>query len=137
MLHEARIFCEPRVPAFTGNAIAFMPYSDEARDIQDWAYEQRHINVMVLAYCPETLAWLGEKKTEFDVIIVDIDHVGGVHAAIDLCLGIRKTRPNSRIILLSAETERDDFGSERLAICDGTLRKPVSHSRFVDALTTH
>jgi len=44
MLHEAKIFCEPRVPAFTGNAIAFMPYSDEARDIQDWAYEQRHIN---------------------------------------------------------------------------------------------
>lgn len=137
MLHEAKIFCKPHVPAFTGNAVAFMSYSDEARDIQDWSYEQHHMNVAVLAYCPESLAWLGEKKAEFDVIIVDVEHVGGVHAAIDLCLGIRQSRPGSRIILLSGETERDDFGSERLAICDATLRKPVSHRRFIDALTTH
>lgn len=134
MLHDAKIFIEPRVPAFTGIAVAFMPYSDEARDVQDWAYETGQISVMVLAYCAESLTWLGDKRTDFDFIVVDVEHVGGVHAAVELCLGIRTARPNSKIYLLSGDTERDDFGSERLPICDGTLKKPLTHRRFVDAM---
>jgi len=134
MLHDMKVFVEPRVPAITGTAVAFMPYSDEARDIQDWAFEMSKANVIVLAQCQQELAWLRDKKAEFDFIVVDIEHVGGVHAAVELCLNIRNDRPNSKIILLSDDTERDDFGSERIAICDATLKKPVTHRRFTDLL---
>lgn len=134
MMHDANVFAEKGLPAFKGVAVAFMPYCDEARDIQDWAYEQARVTVMVLAHCTHTLTWLNEKRAEFDFIIVDIEHVGGVHAAIDLCLGIRQTRPDSKIFLLSGETERDDSGSERRAICDATLKKPLTHRRFTDTL---
>ena len=134
MLHDAKVFVEPRVPAITGTAVAFMPYSEEARDVQDWAFDMSSVTVVVLAKCQDQLAWLRNRKVEFDFIVVDIEHVGGVHAAVELCLGIRAECPNSRIILLSDDAERDDFGSERIAICDATFKKPLTHSRFTEAL---
>jgi AmiR/NasT family two-component response regulator len=117
-------------------AVAFMPYSNDARDIQDWAYQAAQINVVVLANYENPLAWLGQKRCEFDFIFVDIEHAGGVHAAIDLCLGIRTEHPKSKIILLSDNSDRDDFGTERLAICDATLKKPVTYERLTDAIAT-
>lgn len=134
MLHDAKVFVEPRIPAVTGAAVAFMPYSDEARDIQDWTFETSGAGLIVLAHCDEPRAWLHGKKVEFDFIVVDIEHVGGVHAAVELCLDIRKERPDTKIILLSDDSERDDFGSERIAICDATLKKPLTHGRFTDLL---
>jgi hypothetical protein len=65
---------------------------------------------------------------------VDADQFDHWDEAINLCLWIRQTAPRMPILLFSNEVRTDDFGPERLTICDATLRTPLSESRFVEGV---
>lgn len=124
----------PPVPRFEGVAAAFMGFSDEAQDMQNWVYDLLRVNIMAVSYSERALDWLTKSGISLDFVIVDVEHLGGVHKALDFCLDIRKALPDMKIILISDEVSGDDFGSERKAVCDGTLMKPVSQTRLLDAI---
>jgi hypothetical protein len=68
-----------------------------------------------------------------NVVLMDIDSLGGIVRLIDQLLILRAQNRNLIIILLSAEFSRDDFDTDRLAICDALLRLPFSFARLEQA----
>lgn len=63
----------------------------------------------------------------FSLFVIDIDSLGGIAAAIDGVLALRDARPCTPLILVSAEVAASDFSTERLRLCDVTLRAPASY----------
>jgi len=73
-------------------------------------------------------AVLRQGAPRVSLLIIDIDSLGSINTAIDHIMALRDTQPCIPLILLSAEVHASDFSTERLRICDVTLRAPVSHS---------
>lgn len=71
---------------------------------------------------------------EIGLIVVDIDSCGGISKVIPELIAFRRMSPGTPVILISAESEADDFSTIRLALCDVTLRGPVSVARLDQAL---
>lgn len=63
-------------------------------------------------------------------VLVNIDDFGGIDDAIEALLLLRRAAGKCPVILLSSETVLDDLSSERLVLCDATLRLPLSLTRF-------
>ncbi|MDD7972458.1 hypothetical protein [Roseinatronobacter alkalisoli] len=124
----------PPIPRFDGVAVAFMAFSDETQDMQNWVYDILRVNIMAVSYSDRALEWLKSSAMKLDFVIVDVEHLGGVHQALNFCLAIRAALPDLKIILISDEVAGDDFGSERKPVCDGTLMKPISQTRLLDAV---
>lgn len=68
------------------------------------------------------------KAPQISLLLIDIDSLGGIAATIDDVIRLRDAQPGIPLILLSAEIHGSDFSTERLRLCDVTLRAPVSHS---------
>ena len=68
-----------------------------------------------------------------NVLLVDIDGLGGILGLIDQLLCLRAQNRSRIIILLSAEFSRDDFDADRLSVCDASLRLPFSYARLEQA----
>lgn len=124
----------PPIPRFDGVAAAFMGFTDETQDMQNWVYDLLRVNIMAVSYSDRALEWLTKSAIPLAFVIVDVEHLGGVHKALNFCLEIRKALPAMKIILISDEVGGDDFGSERRPVCDGTLMKPISQTRLLDAI---
>ena len=69
------------------------------------------------------------------MLLVDLDTVGGVAAIAGDLMRLRAGRPDIAVVLLSEEVSGHDFGLERLALADVTLRLPCAFSSFELALT--
>ena len=67
-------------------------------------------------------------KGAFSHIIVNFDAFEDVETGVDCLLSFRKQTRDFVVIACSAAVAGDDFGSERSAICDATLRMPVSRA---------
>lgn len=67
-------------------------------------------------------------------IVINLDDFASVVDAVDALLRFRKAQPECRVIAVSAFVGGDDFGFERRAMCDATLRWPLSRGRFDAAL---
>lgn len=68
------------------------------------------------------------------LVLIDLESCGGISRIIGDLLAFRRRFVDTPIVLISAESEVDDFSTERLAISDVTLRAPVSVSRLDLAL---
>lgn len=68
------------------------------------------------------------------VAFIDLDGFGGLGRVFDGLRRIRHEMPDVRIVLTSHTATQDDFSLERLAICDATLRAPMSLGAFDLAL---
>ena len=62
--------------------------------------------------------------------IVNLDAFEAVEDAVDWLLNFRLTVPECIVVAVSSFVSGDDLGSERRAICDATLRWPISKHRF-------
>jgi len=65
-------------------------------------------------------------RAAFAMLIVDIDGFGGPASVVDRLGDLRRRHPSLPVIVISGEVRFNDFTAERLAICDVTLRAPVS-----------
>lgn len=63
----------------------------------------------------------------FSLFVIDIDSLGGIAATIDGVIALRDARPCTPLILVSAEVAASDFSTERLRLCDVTVRAPASY----------
>ena len=74
-----------------------------------------------------------ESLEHSNVLLVDIDSLGGISWSIDQLLVLRAQRRSRITILLSAEFSSDDFDANRLWVCDASLRLPFSFARLEQA----
>lgn len=80
------------------------------------------------------LEWIDQYAADFDLAVVDCDHVGDYGDVIDLGRRLRRHAAGLPVIMLSSRVARDDLTTERMAICDATLRKPLTRGAFLLAL---
>jgi CheY-like chemotaxis protein len=78
--------------------------------------------------------WLDQYAATFDLALFDCDHVGDQGDVIDFGLRLRRYAPDMPVIMVSSRVAAHDFSAERMAICDVTLKKPVTRSAFFLAL---
>lgn len=81
------------------------------------------------------LEWIDQYACDFDLAVVDCDHVGDYGEVIDLGRRLRRHAPGLPVIMVSSRVTRDDLTTERMAICDATLRKPLTRGGFLLALS--
>lgn len=76
------------------------------------------------------LEWLDQYATGFDLSLVDADHLGDPGDVVDFGQRLRRFAPALPIIMASSSVAQDDLTTERMAICDATLKKPLTHARL-------
>ena len=70
----------------------------------------------------------------YDGIVVNLDRFADVEMGVDRLMRFRRASPSCFIIMATADVASDDLGHHRRAICDSTLRLPLTASRFTAAL---
>lgn len=65
-------------------------------------------------------------RRAFGMLVIDVDGFGGADLVVARLADLRKRHPSLPVIVISAEVRFNDFTTERMAICDVTLRAPVS-----------
>lgn len=121
-------------PRLKGLGLCVAAFDQTALNIQDWAYDAAHICVMRVTFSASTLTWLQLTDIDFEFAVIDIDHFPNCDTAVDFCLILRRFHPLCRVILLSSDVSKDDYGPERRPIADATLKKPINQNRFTDIL---
>lgn len=71
-----------------------------------------------------------DSRSRDGYILIDVDSYGLIDDIISQLVDLRVRMPLLRVILLSRGFARDDFSTERLAVCDVSLRLPVSIVRL-------
>lgn len=77
-----------------------------------------------------------EMGLNFTHVLVNLDAFDSIEAAVEALITFREKTPDLIVVAFSEMTSGDDFGSERAAICDATLKLPVSTPRLADGLVT-
>lgn len=77
--------------------------------------------------------WLCSSTSYLDYLVIDSDFFDVIDDVIDACRQVRDEAPELPIILISSDVQGDDFSSDRLWICDATLRKPFAEGRLKEA----
>lgn len=97
----------------------------------------REVGVGTTAWTPRvaSLGDMGALCNAFTHLVVNFDRFTDTEEGVDMLLDFRKRCPHVVVILVSSDVARDDFGSERAAICDATLRSPWSKERMRKGLT--
>ena len=67
-----------------------------------------------------------------DLCFVDADSMGDIEDTIDFCLRLRNGAPAVQLILVSSAVRGHDLTAERSAICDATLKPPLTE-RVINA----
>lgn len=71
----------------------------------------------------------------FTHVLVDFDAFEDVASGVEALLALRSAAPDLVVVLFSSQVAGDDLGAERSAICDATLRVPVSPTRLRRGMT--
>ena len=75
-----------------------------------------------------------DMRLGFTHIMVNFDAFGDVEVGVDALLSFRSRAPSKIVVACSEKVGGDDFGTERLRICDATLKLPISAPRLADGL---
>ena len=116
-----------------GNMVAVVDPRNNQHDLQGWL-AKNCLDTRAVQNLNQVGALISAAVHQIGVVLIDIESCGGVTMVIDDLLAFRRKYPDVPVILISAESEVDDFSTERLAISDVTLRTPVSVSRLDLAL---
>lgn len=96
-----------------------------------WLAEQGATLVSGKSFAPSDPIWAAPRA---GYVIVDVEAMGGITAIASDLMALRLKRPDLIVILMSNEFERHDFGQERLALCDISLRLPCTFAALELAL---
>ena len=93
--------------------------------ITEWAGPNRVVSVVASA---DDANWseITSLLRRAHVVFVDADFMGDVVETVDLCLRMRNHFRNSILIVISSELRGNDLTAERSAICDATLKTPLT-----------
>lgn len=97
-------------------------------DLADLRSHLRQAGVKTTATVPNVLRLpeFANMQQAFSHVLINLDAYDTVAHGVNALLAFRAIAPGFVVVLCSAEVSADDFGSERSAICEATLRLPVS-----------
>lgn len=81
------------------------------------------------------LDWFDRFADSHDVALVDADFLGDQGAMIDFGMRLRRFAPAMPVIMASRRVTASDYSTERMAICDVTLRMPVTRGDLLEAMS--
>lgn len=81
------------------------------------------------------LDWFDSHAHRHDVALVDADFLGDEGAMIDFGMRLRRFSPGMPVIMATKRVTASDFSTERMAICDVTLRMPITRGDLLEALS--
>lgn len=84
------------------------------------------LDVVTCTSLRSTLARAHGQPMGWSTLILAIDGFGGPRLVADGLLSLRRKLPHLPVILVSEEVQFHDFSAERAALCDITLRAPLS-----------
>jgi two-component SAPR family response regulator len=64
------------------------------------------------------------------MLVVNGDAFGELPNTVDALRSVREIQPHMSIVLVSSKVANDDLSDERKAICDATLRAPITMARL-------
>jgi hypothetical protein len=100
----------------------------------DWLAEKgARITQFSLRRLP--LDWFDTYAGCHDVALVDADFLGDEGAMIDFGMRLRRFAPAMPVIMASRRVTTSDYSTERMAICDVTLRMPVTRGDLLEAMS--
>lgn len=70
----------------------------------------------------------------YDGIVVNLDRFADVDLGVDRLMRFRRGCASCFVVLATANVASDDFGDHRRAICDSTLKLPLTAARLAAAL---
>ena len=125
-----------RFHAVVAEDVALVMYLSRRRGIDlpclDWIAENDMPFRRIATLSPQGPVWSAPRGV---LLLVDLDTLGGVAAIAADLMRLREGRPDIAVVLLSEEVSSHDFGLERLALADVTLRLPCAFASFEFALT--
>lgn len=119
--------------SFSGHSVLFV----DPRGLQSGLHHclsDNCLDARVVKSLARASLMIGMAVRQVGLVIIDLDSCGGVASVISDLVAFRLKHVDTPVILVSAESEVDDFSTERLPIADVTLRGPVSLSRLDLAL---
>jgi hypothetical protein len=90
----------------------------------------RNLGVNVMLSLEDVISTFKGGRNIPSLLVVDIDSVADEDLTFDLIFTIREKYPQLPVILISGGFARDDMSTERLAICDVSLRAPINRASF-------
>lgn len=97
----------------------------------DWLAAQGQVFRSLPSLGPASALWAAPAEA---LVLVDLDLLGGIALCAPALMALRLKRPDLCVIVLSEEVASHDFGLERLALADVTLRLPCAPASFEFAL---
>lgn len=118
------------VPSLAGRTALIVGRSGaELRQFSIWVDQFGGLGVIVQQ--PDSaLQWLTRADRGGALVIFDADDMGDADDVVDFGFALRKQAPDVPIIMLSSQIDRNDFSSERMMLCDATLKNPVTLTAF-------
>lgn len=106
------------------------------RHLSDTIYNLRSIGVAATASLSNVhhLHNVSDVGVGFTHVLVNIDAFDDIEAGVEALMAYRSSAPDLIVLICSEMVGGDDFGSERVRICDATLKLPISLPRLVDGL---
>lgn len=116
--------------------VAFCQYPGGGIDSMiTWLMAQgARVTIVSQSWLP--LDWFDHYAHSYDAALVEGPFVGDDGAVIDFGLRLRRFAPDLPIIMLSSRIAASDYSTERMAICDVTLKTPAHPADLIEALAT-
>lgn len=125
---------EPSPAPRPAHIVVFCDRPGPLDPLLDWLAEKgAQITHMPLRRLP--LDWFDDHAESHDVALVDADFLGDEGAMIDFGIRLRRFAPGLPVIMASRRVTASDYSTERMAICDVTLRMPVTRGDLLEALS--
>lgn len=80
------------------------------------------------------LARVGRDARALQLVLVDIDGLGSLGAAVDALRRFRRRHPLAVVLIASRHFRRSDLSQERFTIADASIRLPASPRLLAEAL---
>ena len=107
--------------------------TEEARAIAEWTADRGGLPLRPVT-CSELLCVLTTNGGDRAMLVLGPELADNLAPLVERCLEFRARFPASPILLMLPDVANNDFSTTRAAICDVTLRTPVSQAAFEDAI---
>jgi hypothetical protein len=110
------------------------PWNRDCADLVDTLFSHGHEFVRLSSLIDVSMIRNGE-RSKIDRLFVDVDSLGGVDTILEDLLELRKYLPGLPVVLISSGFSRDEFDLTRAAICDCSLKSPLSSRSIEEAIS--
>ncbi len=136
---ESRLWSEAerRVSPNSGpGRICIMGFDESDSDAMIGYLEGSELSLNAFAARIQDILDIAAIHETVSMLVVNGDAFGDLFSAVDALKSFREIRPHMSVVLVSSKVANDDLSEDRKAICDATLRAPITMARLQVAINT-